>query len=85
MPMHDGCFNFPRRRIDLFQYIKMLSRLVASRHHVKQPLNENVLRETYPLPSVEFTIGNLSKSKIFSKIDATVHFGRENYRNNLVC
>ncbi len=23
MPMHNGCFNFSRRRIDLFQYIKM--------------------------------------------------------------
>ena len=33
-------------------------------------LNENVLRETYPLLPVEFTIGKLSKSKIFSKIDA---------------
>ena len=31
MPEHDSCFNFSRWRIDLFQYIKMLSRLVASR------------------------------------------------------
>ncbi len=31
MPVHDGCFNFSRERIDLFQYIKMLSRLVVSR------------------------------------------------------
>ena len=40
MPVHDGCFNFSRRRIDLFQYIKMLSRLVASRKagSCKQPL-----------------------------------------------
>ncbi len=27
----DGCFTFSRRRIDLSQYLKMLSRLVASR------------------------------------------------------
>jgi hypothetical protein len=37
-------------------------------------LNENVLRETYPLTSVEFTISKLSKSKIFSKIDANSAF-----------
>ncbi len=39
MQVHDGCFNFSRRRIDLFQHIKILSRLVASkRDHVNSPL-----------------------------------------------
>ena len=40
MLVHDGCFNFSRQRIDLFQYIKMLSRFVASRKagSCKQPL-----------------------------------------------
>ena len=37
-------------------------------------LNENILREAYPLPSVEFTTGKLSKSKVFSKHDANCAF-----------
>ena len=37
-------------------------------------LNENILREAYPLPSVEFIIGKLSKSKVFSKLDANSAF-----------
>ena len=43
MPVHDGCFKFSRQRIDLFQYIKMLSRLVASRQSgsCKQPLKQH--------------------------------------------
>ena len=37
-------------------------------------LNENVFREAYPLPSVEFIIGKLSKSEVFSKLDANSAF-----------
>ena len=37
-------------------------------------LNKSILREAYPLPTVEFTLGKLSKSKIFSKIDANSAF-----------
>ena len=38
-------------------------------------LNKTVLREAYPLPSVDFTIGKLSKSiKVFSKLDANSAF-----------
>ena len=37
-------------------------------------LNDNILREAYSLPSVEFTIGKLSKSKVFSKLDANSAF-----------
>lgn len=37
-------------------------------------LNQSVLREAYPLPSVDFTLGKLSKSKVFSKIDANSAF-----------
>ena len=33
-------------------------------------LNKSMLREAYPLPSVDFTLGKLSRSKIFSKMDA---------------
>ena len=36
--------------------------------------DKSILREAYPLPSVEFTLGKLSKSKIFSKIDANSAF-----------
>ena len=48
-------------------------------------LNENILREAYPLPSVEFTIGKLSKSKVFSKLDANSDFGKENSVSLPVC
>jgi hypothetical protein len=37
-------------------------------------LNKSVLREAYPLPSVDFTLGKLSKSKVFSKLDANSAF-----------
>ena len=37
-------------------------------------LNRSVLREAYPLPSVDFTIGKLSISKVFSKLDANSAF-----------
>ena len=37
-------------------------------------LNKSILREAYPLPSVDFTLGKLSRSKIFSKIDANSAF-----------
>ena len=37
-------------------------------------LNKSVLREAYPLQSVDFTLGKLSKSKVFSKLDANSAF-----------
>ena len=37
-------------------------------------LNNSILREAYPLPTVEFTLGKLSGSKVFSKIDANSAF-----------
>jgi hypothetical protein len=37
-------------------------------------LNKSVLREAYPLPSVDFTLGKLSKSKVFSKLDVNSAF-----------
>ena len=48
-------------------------------------LNKSMLREAYPLPSVDFTLGKLSRSKIFSKMDANiVLFGKESYQSLLV-
>ena len=37
-------------------------------------LNKSILREAYPLPTVEYTLGKLSGSKVFSKIDANSAF-----------
>ncbi|XP_064468610.1 uncharacterized protein K02A2.6-like [Ornithodoros turicata] len=37
-------------------------------------LNRFVLREWYPIPSVEHTLGRLSGAKVFSKIDANAGF-----------
>ena len=37
-------------------------------------LNENVLREVYPLPSVDYTLAKFGGSKIFSKMDANSAF-----------
>ena len=37
-------------------------------------LNQSILREAHPLPSVDFTLGKLGGSKVFSKIDANSAF-----------
>ena len=37
-------------------------------------LNESVLRENYPLPCVDQTLGQLTGAKIFSKIDSNSSF-----------
>ena len=37
-------------------------------------LNANIKREVHPLPSVEFTLGKLGNSKVFSKLDANSAF-----------
>ena len=37
-------------------------------------LNKSVLREAYPLPTVDFTLAKLSRAKVFSKIDANSAF-----------
>ena len=37
-------------------------------------LNESILRETYPLPSVDYTLAKLSGSTVFSKLDCNAGF-----------
>ena len=37
-------------------------------------LNANIKREVHPLPSVDYTLGKIWNSKIFSKIDANSAF-----------
>ena len=37
-------------------------------------LNANIIREVHPLPSVEFTLGKLGNSKVFSKLGANSAF-----------
>ena len=37
-------------------------------------LNANIKQEVHPLPSVEFTLGKLGSSKVFSKLDANSAF-----------
>lgn len=39
-----------------------------------KPLNENVLREYYPLPKVDSTLAQLSGSKMFSKLETNSGF-----------
>ena len=39
-----------------------------------KPLNEGVLRETYPIPPVDDTLAQLSGATIFSKVDANSGF-----------
>ena len=39
-----------------------------------KPLNEGVLRETHPIPSVDDTLAQLAGAKIFSKVDANSGF-----------
>ena len=48
-----------------------------------KPLNENVLRETHPMPHVDDALAQLSGAKLFSKLDATqtVGFGRSLLQN----
>ena len=39
-----------------------------------KPLNESVLRETHPMPSVDDTLAQLSGATVFSKVDANSGF-----------
>ena len=39
-----------------------------------RPLNENILRETFPLPTVDDILGQLKGDTIFSKLDANSDF-----------
>ena len=41
---------------------------------ISKPLNESVLREVYPLPRVDEILAQLSRSKVFSKLDANSGF-----------
>ena len=43
---------------------------------ILKPLNENVLREVYPIPAVSHTLALLTGAKKFSKIDAIVAFNK---------
>ena len=68
MPVHDGGFNFSRRRIDFFQYIKMSH---ASLHpgkagSCKQPLRG--MDEKWVLKMVQ----NLNSNKINFNVSAGV-------------
>ncbi|CAB3984367.1 Transposon Ty3-G Gag-Pol poly, partial [Paramuricea clavata] len=40
-------------------------------------LNENVLRETYPLPKIDNLLAQISESKIFTKLDCNSGFWQE--------
>ena len=37
-----------------------------------KPLNENILREVYPMPHVDETLAFLAGAKVFSKLDANI-------------
>ena len=37
-------------------------------------LNENIIREAYPLPSVDQSLAQLSGSKVFTKLDCNSGF-----------
>ena len=39
-----------------------------------KPLNESVMREAHPLPSVDSTLAQLADLKIFSKLDTNSEF-----------
>ena len=45
-------------------------------------LNENVCRETYPLPKIDALLGEIGKSIVFTKIEANSGFGREKLAEN---
>ena len=45
-------------------------------------LNQSTLREAHPLPSVDFTLGKLGSSKVFSKIDANSAFWQRKLSDN---
>ena len=48
-------------------------------------LKANIKREVHPLPSVDYTMGKIGNSEIFSKIDANSAFWKENYQKNQNC
>ena len=45
-------------------------------------LNENVCRETYPLPKIDALLGEIGKSTGFTKIDANSVFWQEKLAEN---
>ena len=46
-------------------------------------LNASSFREVHLLPLVDYTLAKFDGVKLFSKMDAIVHCGRENYQKNL--
>ncbi len=47
-------------------------------------LNENILREVHPLPSVDYTLAKFVGQRFSTKWMLTMHFGNVNYLMNLV-
>ena len=47
-------------------------------------LNENVLRETYPLPKIDNLLAQISESKIFTKLDCNSGFWQEDEQSRLL-
>ena len=45
-------------------------------------LNENVCRETYPLPKIDALLGEIGESTVFTKIDANSGFWQEKLAEN---
>ena len=45
-------------------------------------LNENVCRETYPLPKIDTLLGEIGESTVFTKIDANSGFWQEKLAEN---
>ena len=48
--------------------------VVVQKKSGRVPLNENVLREVYPMPHVDETLAFLAGAKVFSKLDANSGF-----------
>ena len=50
-----------------------------------KPLNESVVREIHPIPTVEESLAHLNGAAVFSKIDANSGSGRFLSQGNLAC
>ena len=48
-----------------------------------KPLNENVLREVYPMPHVDETLAFLPGAKVFSKLDTNSRFWQVPWQNHV--
>ena len=50
-----------------------------------KPLNESVLREVHPIPSVDETLGKLAGATVFTKLDANSGFWQIHYQKIPAC